>query len=221
MDSTSWTKELSALIGRLDDGDRRALRPLMVKAIDLWADDQDRFDDALDEIAAIARRGDDLGLECLLSLVHQLGLARPGIRRLILDPDDLDEIAQTVLARVEQKIDLFDGRSRFRTWLFSVARNEARMHVRRASRRPDHVETDVVARAAEPGPRLSSLVATRTTIEEAIGHLPDHYRVTLRLQLFDQLSLDQIAARLDLPVGTVKSRLAKARTLLGEELLET
>jgi RNA polymerase sigma-70 factor (ECF subfamily) len=60
----------------------------------------------------------------------------------------------------------------------------------------------------------------RLAIENVVNALAEPYRETLRLQLFDNLDYDAIAARLDVPVGTVRSRLAKARELLRDALTE-
>jgi len=82
-------------------------------------------------------------------------------------------------------------------------------------RRVEPIEELPVASA-----RFSSVVVGRMAIEDVVNGLPEPYRATLRLQLFDNLDYDAIAARLDVPVGTVRSRLAKARDLLRDALTE-
>jgi len=70
----------------------------------------------------------------------------------------------------------------------------------------------------ESSARFSSVVVGRLAIEDVVNGLPEPYRETLRLQVFANLDYDAIAQRLDVPVGTVRSRLAKARELLRDAL---
>jgi RNA polymerase sigma factor (sigma-70 family) len=72
----------------------------------------------------------------------------------------------------------------------------------------------------ESSARFSSVVVGRLAIEEVVNSLPEPYRETLRLQAFANLDYDAIAERLAVPVGTVRSRLAKARELLRNALTE-
>ena len=78
--------------------------------------------------------------------------------------------------------------------------------------------------AASPEPpataRFTSIVVNRLSISDIIDGLPQPYAETLRLQIFDDLDYEGIAARLQVPVGTVRSRLAKGRELLRQALTE-
>lgn len=184
-----------------------------------WEGRSEEFDDLLDELARAARHRSALALELLLTVVHELGLARPAIARLLVDPDQVDEAAQATLVAVEGGIGSFEQRARFRTWLFTVARNEAVALLRRGARGPVTTSADDALAAWAPQPRrLSSVVASRATVEEALDALPAPYRETLELRVRSQLEYREIAARLGVPVGTVRSRLNKARELLAAEL---
>jgi RNA polymerase sigma-70 factor (ECF subfamily) len=180
----------------------------------------DDLDDLLDAVATRAAEGRPAALELLLELVDRLQLTRPPIARLITDSATVDDVAQATLSTVQRHIASFQGRSRFRTWLWAVARNAALMQLRRRadelSADPDAADGDGPAPAGTP--RMSSVVATRQTIQTAIAALPDHYREALELQVYEQLDYAEIADRLQIPVGTVRSRLAKARELLAERL---
>lgn len=171
------------------------------------------LDELLDELATRAASGDDAALELVLELVHRLGLARPAISSVVADASRVDDLAQTTLMTVERRIGSYEGRAKFRTWLHTVARNEALMSLRRRQAEP-------VEEIPATGARFSSVVAGRMTIERIVDSLPEPYRETLRLQLFDSLEYDAIAERLGVPVGTVRSRLAKARKLLRSMLVE-
>ena len=172
-----------------------------------------RLDTALDDLAARAAAGDEAAVEAVLEVVHRLGLARPAITSIILDHALVDDVAQSALVAVERRIGSYEGRSKFRTWLHTVARNEALMAVRRRQAEP----VDEVPEAPG-GTRFSSVVASRQTVKAVIDGLPEPYRETISLQLYEDLDYDAIAARLDVPVGTVRSRLAKARDLLRTAL---
>ena len=165
------------------------------------------LDDILDDLAARAAAGDDPALELLLELVHRLGLTRAAISPVVSDPTAADDVAQTTLMAVERRIASYAGRSKFRTWLFTVARNEALMSVRPRRAEP-------VAELPDSGVRFSTVIAWQITMEALVDSLDEPYRETMRLQVFENLDYEAIAARLDIPIGTVRSRLAKARDLL-------
>ena len=165
------------------------------------------LDEALDDLAQRAASGDDAAVELLLELVHRLGLARPAITSVIADFSRVDDVAQATLMAVERRIPSYEGRAKFRTWLHTVARNQALMSLRRRQAEP-------VEEVPEAGARFSSVVVGRMTIERIVDSLAEPYRETLRLQLFESLEYDAIAERLGVPVGTVRSRLAKAREML-------
>lgn len=152
-------------------------------------------------------------LEVVLRIVAEHHLARPAIRRVLLDPHDVDDAEQATLASVALSRARYDGRSRFTTWLHQVALNEARMLVRARARRP------ATPSAAPPengvSGRLSSLVANRDAIDQALAALPDDQRVVIELRELHDFDYDEIAARLELPVGTVRSRLHRGRAALA------
>lgn len=186
---------------------------------ELWAGgDRDAAHDELDRLAAAAPSS-DAALSELLTLVHEFEIARPAIRRMVIDHHDIDEIEAAVLAVVATKIETFAGRSRFATWLHQVATNETKMFIRARSRRP----ADPVADLSESAfvTRLSSLVGTRVTIDAALAELPDAARQVLILRELEALSYDEIATALDIEVGTVRSRLSRARGQLAASLSPT
>ncbi|CAN5796795.1 RNA polymerase sigma factor RpoE [soil metagenome] len=201
--------------GLLNDalaGSPSARAALLETAAGLRASRKEELDLILDDLATRAAGGDDTALEMLLELVHRLGLARPAITSMVMDSGQVDDIAQLALIAVEQRIGQYEGRAKFRTWLWTVARNEALMSLRRRQALP-------VEEIPETGARFSSMIAGRQTIKAIIEGLPDPYRETLSLQLYADLDYDAIAGRLGVPVGTVRSRLAKARDLLRSSLV--
>lgn len=209
-------QQLDRLLAGVRTGDRRAARQIFEILLDGWQANDERVDGVLDALALEAANGSVDVASTLLAAVHQLGLARPAISRLILDPATIDEVAQSTLVQVERNITRFESRSKFRTWLYSIARNEALMRLRRDANRPEPSEQlDTMATA---GARMSSVIATRATVRQALEQLPEPYRQTMLLRVDDGLDYAEIAAALEVPVGTVRSRLAKARELLSDQL---
>ena len=181
-------------------------------AIATRAVDKDAFDDLLDAVAMRAAGSSAAALELLLELVHRLRLTDSAIRSRVADPALAEDVAQQTLITVERTIGSYGGLSRFRTWLYSVARNEALMTLRRKVPEP----------TAEPRPeavgRFTSIVVNRMSIADVIDRLPAPYRETLKLQIYDDLDYEAIAERLRIPIGTVRSRLSKAKDLLRDAL---
>jgi len=181
-----------------------------------WRTSRDaRLDDVLDDVARRAAAGDEDAIELLLELVHRLQLTRSAIAPIVRDPTAAEDVAQAALIAVELKIGSYEGRSKFRTWLFTVARNEALMAIR-----PRKSDAEPVAEPPASSARFSSIVAYRVTMETLVDGLPEPYRETMRLQVFENLDYDGIAERLQIPIGTVRSRLAKARDLLWAAMRE-
>ncbi len=114
----------------------------------------------------------------------------------------------------------FRGEAKVSTWVFQIAWNYLRGHHRRRGRLLNLVvdqSDEIVARAADPsaGPErqaVSSDLLDRVTA--AMDGLPEHYRIVVWLRDGEELSYTEIAEVLDLPIGTVRSRLARARTAL-------
>lgn len=173
------------------------------------------LDVLLDDLAGRAANGDDGATELVLELVHRLRLSRSAIAPIVSDPTMADDVAQATLVTVERRIGSYEGRSKFRTWLFTVARNEALMAVR-----PRKSDAEPVAEPPAANTRFSSIIAFRLSMEALVDGLPEPYRETLKLQAFENLDYDAIAARLGVPIGTVRSRLGKARQLLWDAMKE-
>ena len=167
--------------------------------------------DELDELALRAAGGDREALEDLLAAVQ--GRVRRICGRMLLYPEDAEEAAQDALLLVATKIDQFGGRSRFTTWLHSVASNSARGTYRTLKRRAGERLTDEFPTSADP--RTTSVIAgSRLDLLEALEVIAaDRPELVEPLVLRDvqQLDYNEIAALLDIPLGTVKSRIHAAR----------
>ena len=205
------------LLDELRDGEVSA--PARIAEQYARAEDEDATT-LLDGVAALAAEGDERARSLLIGIVVQHRLAERAIRRVLLDPNDVDDALQNTLIAIAEKIDRFEGRSRFTTWLHTVARNEALMVLRR-KQRPTENTVEVIG--DEPGfvQRLSSVIIDRSRVQAAIASLPEMQRQVLLMREFEGLDYAEIAERLDLPIGTVRSRINRARSMLAETLLGT
>jgi RNA polymerase sigma-70 factor (ECF subfamily) len=180
-------------------------------------DTQDTPD--LEGLAARAAAGDQQALDSLLVEIQ------PRIRRIcgrmLLYPEDAEEAAQDALLLVSTRIHTFAGRSRFTTWLHAVASNSARSTYRTLKRRSAELPTDELPISADP--RTTSVIAgSRLDFLEALEILGvDHPALVEPLLLRDiqELEYSDIAHLLDIPLGTVKSRIHSARQIVQPLLL--
>ena len=212
--------EIEHLVADAAKGSATARRELLEQAL-LHRGSNAELDPLLDVLAMHAAAGEDVAIELLLEVVHRLGLARPAIAKLLPDPSSVDDAAQATLMTVERRISSFEGRSKFRTWLYTVARNETLMMLRRRQPTPSDPtdpNSEMGGAAEAGGGRFSSMIVSRQTIHQLVEALPEPYCETLKLQIYTNLDYDQIAEKLAIPVGTVRSRLAKARELLRPQI---
>ena len=173
-----------------------------------------------DDLVAAALRGDGAAMDQLLrrhyDRVHAV------CRRIAGSTRDADDAAQEAMIRVVRNIDRFDGRSAFGTWVYRIATNTALDELRKRKRRPQlHVVDDEGGErdlADEFADRHIDDVADRITIDAALAELPDEFRAAVVMRDVGDLDYAEIADALGIPVGTVKSRIARGRRMLVEKL---
>lgn len=186
-----------------------ALRPQQF--LSQWSSsDETERTSLLDSAASQAAAGSESALESLLTVIDNDGLAIPAIRRLLVDHHAVIEVAQDVLVAVATSISTFRGESRFTTWLHSVARNQARLYLRRQTR--SRSEEPVEER---PTKRVSSLIADRGAVDAALNGLPDAYREAVVLRDVEQYTYEEIANTLAIEMNTVRSRISRGRALVA------
>ena len=136
-------------------------------------------------------------------------------RRLAGNEADALDATQEALITLVRRIDRFDGRSKFTTWMHRVVVNACLDELRRRGRRPvpSAVEEQPLAAAERP---VAEAVADRLDIESALAQLPDTFRVPLVLCDQVGMSYEEIAQELDIPPGTVRSRISRGRRRLAE-----
>jgi RNA polymerase sigma factor (sigma-70 family) len=126
-----------------------------------------------------------------------------------------EEIVQDTFVAAWKGAARFEGRSSVSSWLFAIARRQARDRLRRVQPDQASVEALEALPAADPGPEAAALAAaTRTELAAALERLPAKHRECLVLAFVAELSGPEIAAVLGIPEGTVKSRIHAARRAL-------
>ena len=148
----------------------------------------------------------------------------------VKDPDEADDLTQEIFVKVYRSLGRFMGDSLFSVWLYRIAVNQSLDRLKSRKRRPStisiedtagNVDVEWDALFVDAAPNAAE-VYEETLLQEAIHRVlrslaPDH-RVVITLKDIEGLSQEEIAAILNCPVGTVKSRLTRAREALKERL---
>jgi len=165
-----------------------------------------------------ARRGDRLAFEEIVRRYQRRVYATA--YRIVRRHEVADDVAQEAFIRAHRSLDRFDSSRPFGPWICRIAANLAVNHVRSPQAREDalpdgHAETP----SAAPGP-LQGVLETeaRAMLDRALEDLPAEQRAVFCLRVFEDLSYREIAESLGIEIGTVMSRLSRAREKLREAL---
>src|SRR5438105_9024337 len=177
-------------------------------------------------LAAAANSGDRGALETLLA--RHLDRVHAICRRVTGHPEDALDATQEALIAVTRGLHRYDGRALFTTWLYRVATNAALDELRRRKRRPEPAELcdDRPAGAgragapAAPSASVESVVAARLDVDAALAELSPEFRAAVVLRDLCDLDYAEIADVLDVPIGTVRSRIARGRAAIADHLRE-
>jgi RNA polymerase sigma-70 factor (ECF subfamily) len=191
----------------------------MVAMIDNGAADRD--------LVARAQRGDKRAFELLVEK-YQRRLARL-LSRLIRDPAEVEDVAQEAFIKAYRALPAFRGDSAFYTWLYRIGVNTAKNYLVAKSRRvptvseiepesEDAFERDEQLRDIHTpeSELLSKEIAA--TVNAAMNELPEELRTAIQLREVEGLSYEEIAQIMDCPIGTVRSRIFRARESIAERL---
>jgi RNA polymerase sigma-70 factor (ECF subfamily) len=150
------------------------------------------------------------------------------VARLLRDPAEAEDVAQEAFVKAYRALGSFRGDSAFYTWLYRIAVNTARNAIASRQRRPLDYEADlsegeqnsVAARLKHNDtPEAAALSEEiRLTVNQAIEQLPEDLRTAIVLREIEGLSYEEIAATMDCPVGTVRSRIFRAREAIDRAL---
>ena len=150
------------------------------------------------------------------------------VARYIRDPVESLDVTQEAFIKAYRALPNFRGDSAFYTWLYRIAINTAKNYLVSQSRRPPGSDVDAEsAEQIDSGERLKdraspeSLLLTEEiaiTVRNAIQALPDELKTAITLRELEGLSYEEIAEAMDCPIGTVRSRIFRAREAIDEQL---
>lgn len=172
------------------------------------------------ELVARVQRGDKTAFD-LLVLKYQHRIVKLA-GRYVREPADALDVMQDAFIKAYRALPNFRGESAFYTWLYRIAINTAKNHLVAAARRPSDVdlgsnedgeqfEIEEMQATLETPERLLLTEEIRLTVIDAIEKLPEDLRTAIVLREVDGLSYEEIATAMDCPIGTVRSRIFRAR----------
>lgn len=138
--------------------------------------------------------------------------------------DEAEDLTQDVFLKIFKALKTFDRRANFQTWLISVSRNLCIDHYRSVRKEREMVDRSVDAADVSPVSTQPDALVTlergdrRATLHRALAQLPDTLRAAVLLRDIQELSYQEIADRLALPEGTVKSRINRGRKELARQI---
>lgn len=192
----------------------RALESRDLKGARLLVDEivaSDEHDAALALLAQHASASPDI-TELLIETLDASGVVQRFAGAALLDKGAVDDVAQDSLISIAESIGSYEGRGKVTTWLHSIVRRRVVDYLRRAR------EVTELTDDAGPADRMSSAIATRTVVHQALAALPEVYRIPVTLRDIDQAAYNEIAEQLGRPVGTVKSQVSRGRAMVAARL---
>ena len=172
------------------------------------------------------KRGDKRAFDLLtLKYLHKI-ISLVG--RYLRDQDEVQDVAQEVFIKAYRALPNFRGDSAFYTWLYRIAINAAKNHLVSKSRRPPDTDIDVddgefqadsaVLRDDDTPEANLATSQMEDVIYKAIADLPEELKVAVTLREFEGLSYEEIAEVMECPVGTVRSRIFRAREAIEKKI---
>ncbi|PWT79687.1 MAG: RNA polymerase subunit sigma-24 [Blastocatellia bacterium] len=178
--------------------------------------------DALDALIRRCLRGDQAAWEIV---VHQYWRKVFNIAyKFVGKHDQAEDLTQDIFLKIFKSLDTFDRRANFQTWLISVSRNLCIDHYRSVRKERETIDRDVDANELTPPSRDAGPIAALeqrdrvVLLRQALAHLPDTLKTAVLMRDIQEMSYQEIADRLHLPEGTVKSRINRGRTELARQV---
>jgi len=179
------------------------------------------------QLVARVQKGDKRAFEVLvLKYQHRIYSL---VSRFVRDPDEVQDVVQEAFIKAYRALGAFRGDSAFYTWLYRIAINTAKNHLVSRARRPPGADIEIEdAEYLESASSLRDIADPESelireqlhrAVDAAIAHLPEDLRTALTLREFEGLSYEEIAEVMRCPVGTVRSRIFRAREAVDREIL--
>ena len=178
------------------------------------------------ELVARVQQGDKSAFD-LLVLRYQHRIVKL-VSRYVREPADALDITQEAFLKAYRALPKFRGDSAFYTWLYRIAINTAKNHLVSLSRRPtevdlenengEQIELEELQKTIESPERLLLTNEIKDTVFDTIERLPDDLRTAITLREVEGMTYEEIAAAMDCPIGTVRSRIFRAREAIDVRL---
>lgn len=175
------------------------------------------------ELVRRVQKGDKRAFDLLFSRYQ--GKIFGLVTRYVRDRQEVEDVVQEAFIKAFRALPRFRGDSQFYTWLYRIAINTAKNHLVARARRPPGSDIDADdAESYEPMRQVenpeSELARDQLSkvIHQAIADLPDDLRSAVTLREFDGMSYEQIAEIMECPVGTVRSRIFRARESIDKKI---
>ncbi len=179
------------------------------------------------KLVAAAKKGDNQAFQKLLKKYRKSVYYM--LLKMVKNADDAEDLTQEAFAKAFNSIEKFDSKYAFSTWLFRIATNNCIDFIRKKRVQTVSIDTPVEGddgsnmrfdvRDEDLDPNEAMLKEQRRLyLNMAIERLPEKYKILVELRYFRELSYEEVAQELQIPLGTVKAQLFRARELLNQEL---
>ena len=178
------------------------------------------------ELVKRAQKGDKVAFDALVTKYHLKVVNL--VMRFVKDSDDAQDVAQEAFIKAYRGLKNFRGDSAFYTWLYRIAINSAKNYLVSQSRKTptyavdiadaEHIESATALKeyATPEGNMLTSEI--EATVYQAIKELPDDLKTAITLRELEGMTYDEIALVMECPIGTVRSRIFRARESIDKHL---
>lgn len=179
------------------------------------------------ELVELAKSGNSRAFEKLLKKYRKSVYYM--LLKMVNNPDDAEDLTQEAFAKAFNSLHKFDSRYAFSTWLFRIATNNCIDFIRKKRIQTISIDSPYEnddgesmtfdIRDPDLNPNETMLKKQRKEyLKQAVARLPEKYKILVELRYFQELSYEEVAKELELPLGTVKAQLFRARELLNQEL---
>ena len=178
-------------------------------------------------LVSAAKTGDQKAFEDLMKKYRKSVYYM--LLKMVYNPDDAEDLTQEAFAKAFTSLHKFDSKFAFSTWLFRIATNNCIDFIRKKKLLTYSIDQPVDEDSDRPffidirdknyNPNEEMIHSQRSQIiHEAVEKLPQRYKILVQMRYFDEKAYEELADELNLPLGTVKAQLHRARELLNELL---